>query len=52
MSSPTLHASRRPKYTPRPVASTRPRMPPWVTGLPVTQAIASMAPGLNAEYVS
>ena len=33
-----LHASRSAKYSPRPVASLRPRTPPSVTGLPVTQA--------------
>ena len=38
MSSATSQASRMPKKTPRPVASVRPRMPPWATGLPVTQA--------------
>ena len=32
------HASRSAKNSPRPVASRRPRMPPWLTGLPVTHA--------------
>ena len=37
MSAASLQASRMPKKTPRPVASVRPRTPPWATGLPVTQ---------------
>ena len=42
-----LHASRSAKNSPRPVASLRPRTPPWVTGLPVTQPSASSWPGIE-----
>jgi len=42
-------ASRSAKTIPRPVASLRPEMPPWETGLPVTQAMLSRWPGWNAS---
>src|SRR6266508_1641713 len=48
ISSTWAQASLRAYNNPRPVASRRPRMPPCVTGLPVTQAAASRLPGLSA----
>ena len=47
MSSATPHASRSAKYSPRPVASRRPRTPPSAIGLPVTHASASSDPGIE-----
>ena len=44
--------SRRPYCTPRPVASTRPLMPPRCTGLPVTQPMPFAWPGNRDWYVS
>jgi hypothetical protein len=49
MSSLTEQISRTPKKTPRPVASTRPRMPPALIGLAVTQPSASSSPERSWE---
>ena len=43
MSSACATASRTPKYTPRPVASSRPRTPPSASGLPVMQPAAAIS---------
>ena len=51
-SSGNSSARARPSTTPRPVASPLPRMPPWLTGFPVTQAKLSIPPGCMASYVS